>query len=258
MTRWGVVCKYSPGDKRRVVGKSVISAFHFSEVRVFDLFFLGRIPTMTMREWRIEFHWIVKYTLWSRGGSTSTTYKAALEETYLHPLYTKQPVLVIFEVIAEELNTRKISLFFCHLIDMIPTRERYIKLCWVIKIHKRESGEESIYIHLQRRHWRDHLSSHLLQAMSSSHPLKRCWGAVHKINQPRFPPSHQPSDRYNTNDEREDMEICWVFMMHKIKSREEYFNNSHSHHQRYLPLSHLPQKASSRHLWGYCQGAEGH
>jgi hypothetical protein len=36
----GVVCKYSPGDKRRVVGEGVISAFHFSEVTANDLFSL--------------------------------------------------------------------------------------------------------------------------------------------------------------------------------------------------------------------------
>ncbi len=35
-----MVCKYSPGDKQRLICKGVISAFHFSEVRVFDLFSL--------------------------------------------------------------------------------------------------------------------------------------------------------------------------------------------------------------------------
>ncbi len=38
-----MVCKYSPGDKQMVVGKGVISAFDFSEVRVFDLFSLKLI-----------------------------------------------------------------------------------------------------------------------------------------------------------------------------------------------------------------------
>ncbi len=35
-----MVCKYSPGNKRRVVGEGVISAFHFSEVTANDLFSL--------------------------------------------------------------------------------------------------------------------------------------------------------------------------------------------------------------------------
>ena len=107
----------------------------------FSRMLIDRIPTM--REWRIEFHWIFRYLIWSRGGSNSTTYKTALEETYLHPLYSKRPLLTIFGVIAEELNTITIILFFCHLIDMIPTRERYINFCSVIKIHERQIGEEA-------------------------------------------------------------------------------------------------------------------
>jgi hypothetical protein len=82
--------------------------------------------TRTTRKWRIEFHWISRYTLWSRGGRNSTTYKATLEGTYFHRLYFTRPLLAIFGVIAEELNTTTISLFFRNLIDMIPTRERYI------------------------------------------------------------------------------------------------------------------------------------
>ncbi len=110
-------------------------------ISLFSRMLIDRIPTM--REWRIEFHWIFKYLIWSRGGSNSTTYKTALEGTYLHPLDSKQPLLAIFWVIAEELNTITITLFFCHPIDMKPKRERYIKFRSVIKIHKRELGEEA-------------------------------------------------------------------------------------------------------------------
>jgi len=42
-----VVCKYSPGDKQRLICEGVISAFHFSEVRVFDLFSLFLIEKIT-------------------------------------------------------------------------------------------------------------------------------------------------------------------------------------------------------------------
>jgi hypothetical protein len=75
-----------------------------------------------------------------RKGS-STTYRAALEGTSHHPHFSMQPVIIIFGIIAEELKRRTISPFFCHLKDMIPTRERYIKFCFIIKIYKRESGE---------------------------------------------------------------------------------------------------------------------
>jgi len=107
----------------------------------FSRMLIDRIPTM--REWRIEFHWIFRYLIWSRGGSNSTTYKTALEGTYLHPLDSKRPLLAIFWVITERVNTITITLFFWHLIDMKPKRERYIKFSSVIKIHKRESGEEA-------------------------------------------------------------------------------------------------------------------
>jgi hypothetical protein len=116
----------------------------------FSRMLIDRIPTM--REWRIEFHRIFKYLIWSRGGSNSTTYKTALEGTYLHPLYSKRPLLTIFGVIAEELNTITIILFFCHLIDMIPTRERYINFSCHQDTQEGVGGRGLNYIHLPSHH----------------------------------------------------------------------------------------------------------
>jgi hypothetical protein len=63
------------------------------------------------------------YNIVLRKGS-STTYRATLEETSHHPRYSMQPVIIIFGIIVEELKRRTISPSFCHLIDMIPTRDR--------------------------------------------------------------------------------------------------------------------------------------
>jgi hypothetical protein len=92
------------------------------------------------------------YNIVLRKGS-STTYRAALEGTSCHVHFSMQPVIIIFGIIAWELKRRIISPFFCHLMDMIPTRERYINFYSVIKIYK--VGVRGIgfsYIHLPSHH----------------------------------------------------------------------------------------------------------